>query len=113
MSGQAPAVDNLGNIFVTTGNGTTGVAGNPNDPGSRGESLLKLSANLQLQDFFTPADWQSLNDADLDYGSDGAKGITPRGLCVEGRAGSADIHAIGPANIGLVVIDKLQVVLLG
>ena len=57
MSGQAPAVDNSGNIYVSVGNGQTGTGGNANDPRDRGESLVKLSASLQVQDFFTPMDY--------------------------------------------------------
>jgi len=108
MSGQAPAVDNLGNIYVTTGNGTTGITGNPNDPGSRGESLLKLSANLQLQDFFTPADWQSLNDADLDYGSDGVILIPNSNLSLSGSKESY-LYLIDDNGMGKTTTDNSNV----
>ncbi len=74
MSGQPPAVDDNGNIYLTTGNGTTGFGGNPNDTVNRASSLLKLSTTsgaLKVTDFFTPMDYQYENDNDLDYGSDG------------------------------------------
>jgi len=71
MSGQPPAVDDDGNLYVSTGNGTTGENGNPNNPINRGSSLLKLSPTLILKDFFTPANFNYLNDWDLDYGVDG------------------------------------------
>lgn len=68
--GAAPAVDSAGNIFVVGGNGTF-------DPGGKGpdvgESFLKLSTNggLTLVDFFTPFNYDSLNQNDLDVGSAG------------------------------------------
>lgn len=71
MSGQPPSVDDDGNLYVTTGNGSTGQNGNPNDPVNRGSSLIKLSPSLSVKDFFTPANHKYLNDFDLDYGVDG------------------------------------------
>jgi Secretion system C-terminal sorting domain len=75
MSGQGPAVDDDGFIYVTTGNGTTGSTGQPNDTINRASSLIKLSTasgQLKAVDFFTPADFEYQNDNDLDYGVDGA-----------------------------------------
>ncbi len=71
MSGQPPAVDDDGNLYVTTGNGTTGSGGNPNDTTNRGESIIKLSPKLKVIDFFTPMNYIYLNNHDLDYGVDG------------------------------------------
>ncbi|HEU5053338.1 MAG TPA: T9SS type A sorting domain-containing protein [Hanamia sp.] len=71
MSGQAPSVDDDGNIYVTTGNGTTGVGTNPNDTSNRGSSLVKLSPELKVEDFFTPSNYQYLNSNDRDYGCTG------------------------------------------
>jgi uncharacterized protein (TIGR03437 family) len=68
--GAAPAVDAGGNIFVVGGNGTF-------DPGGKGpdvgESFLKLSTSggLTLADYFTPFNYDSLNQSDLDVGSAG------------------------------------------
>ena len=74
MSGQAPAVDDNGFIYVSTGNGTVGGGGNPNKKINRGESIVKLSTasgNLNVVDFFTPADYEWMEEHDLDYGIDG------------------------------------------
>ena len=74
MSGQAPAVDDSGYIYISTGNGTVGSDFFPGDTINRGESLLKLKPygnTLKVYDFFTPNDYQYLEDNDLDYGVDG------------------------------------------
>lgn len=74
-SGTGPAVDAGGNLLVVTGNGTVGVGTDPANPRNRGESALKLTpsgATLQVASFFTPHDYQYLNDYDLDMGSMGS-----------------------------------------
>jgi len=70
MSGQAPAADASGNLYLAVGNGTVDTAGGPN----RGESFLKLArsgTNLTVASWFTPYDWQNLENGDLDLGSGG------------------------------------------
>jgi len=76
MSGTAPAVDGAGNLYFTTGNSLnedrTAVEYNtfnsdPNDPVNRGESVVKLDANLGIADYFTPFNYIELNDADKDF----------------------------------------------
>jgi len=66
MSGAAPALDQSGNLLVTTGNGTyDGTTG-------FGESTIKLEArSLRPLDSFTPANFNTLNDFDLDFGTQG------------------------------------------
>jgi uncharacterized protein (TIGR03437 family) len=68
--GAAPAVDAAGNIYVVGGNGTFDAGGKGPDVG---ESYLKLSASggLALADYFTPFNYASLNQSDLDVGSAG------------------------------------------
>lgn len=68
QSGRGPAVDAEGNIYFETGNGAF--------DGTRnfGSSLIKLTAGkaaFSLADFFTPHDFQALNDRDVDLGSTG------------------------------------------
>ena len=66
-SGRAPAVDGSGDVFAVTGNGAwDGMA-------NFGESVLHLSgSNLSLLDWYTPKEWDNLNDQDWDLGSAGA-----------------------------------------
>jgi outer membrane protein assembly factor BamB len=66
MSGAGPAFDKAGNIYFATGNGTS--------DGTRGfgESLLKVEPkSLRVLDYFTPSNFNTLNDFDLDFGSQG------------------------------------------
>ena len=74
-SGTGMAADAAGNLYVVAGNGTVGDSGDPTSLTNRGESALKLvpsGSTLQVASYFTPFDYQFLNDHDLDYGSVGA-----------------------------------------
>jgi hypothetical protein len=56
MSGNGPAIDPSGNLYVATGNGAF------DGKTQFGESVLKLSSRtLALQSYFTPANWSCLN----------------------------------------------------
>jgi hypothetical protein len=56
MGGGGPVIDSAGNVYVPTGNGNFAVKG-----GAYGNSVVKLSSSLSLQDFYTPPDWKQLN----------------------------------------------------
>jgi len=74
QSGTGMAADAQGNLYVVTGNGTVGDLGDPTSPTNRSESALKLTpsgSTLQVASYFTPQDYQALNDSDLDYGTMG------------------------------------------
>ena len=70
-SGEAPPVDDNGNLFVSTGNGYF------SSPGTWGNSILKLSTSGGLAvanpatDTFTPYNQSALGNADLDLASAG------------------------------------------
>lgn len=74
QSGRAPAIDDQGNIYVTTGNGEF------DGDESFSESILRFSStltpanagDLTIADWFTPHDWDNLNNTDWDFGSTGA-----------------------------------------
>jgi outer membrane protein assembly factor BamB len=74
-SGAGMAADAQGNLYVVAGNGTVGDAGDPTSLTNRGESALKLTpsgSTLRVASYFTPYNYQFLNDNDLDYGGMGA-----------------------------------------
>ena len=61
-SGNAPAIDSAGDVWASTGNGTS-------NNFDFSESVVKLNPNLNVLDWFAPSDWQSLDSSDLDLGS--------------------------------------------
>jgi len=74
MSGQAPAADDSGNLYLSVGNGTVGDGGDLGSVVNRGESFLKLSragSALNVSSWFTPYNWQELENGDVDLGSGG------------------------------------------
>jgi uncharacterized protein (TIGR03437 family) len=78
--GAAPAVDENGNIYLVAGNGTFDYAtGGPD----LGESYIKLTPGLGVEDYFAPFNFATLNQRDLDVGSAGV-------ALLGDEAGSAD-----------------------
>ncbi len=82
MSGWGPAADASGNIYVVTGNsdpsGTTydGVT-------DIQESVIKVSPDLStVLDLFTPYDWPTLDQKDMDFGSGGVMLLPPQPVAV-------------------------------
>ncbi|MGH8289844.1 MAG: hypothetical protein ACREV7_12600 [Steroidobacteraceae bacterium] len=71
MGGAAPAADGAGNLYVLTGNAGFD-APSPEPPNDDyGDSLLKLSPDLKVLQYFTPSD-QHFNDVENnDFGSGG------------------------------------------
>jgi predicted RecA/RadA family phage recombinase len=71
MSGGGLAADGLGNIYLSTGNGTFDVT-DPQAP-AFGDSVLKLLTGdgVRVGDFFTPWNQDALAGADADLGSGG------------------------------------------
>jgi hypothetical protein len=72
MSGGAPAVDSAGNLYLATGNGTFDAANTTAPTNDYGDSLMELSSNLQVQQYFTPSDQLIDQNGDDDFGSGGA-----------------------------------------
>jgi uncharacterized protein (TIGR03437 family) len=69
--GAAPAADSAGNIFAVSGNGTFDAAGGTVAGPDLGESYIRFSSasGLSVADFFTPFNFDSLNNSDADTGS--------------------------------------------
>ena len=87
QSGTGMAADAEGNLYVVTGNGTVGDIADPTSPTNRAESALKLSpagATLRVASYFTPSNYQFLNDYDLDYGGMGGFLIPNSGYYLTG-----------------------------
>jgi hypothetical protein len=81
MSGEGPAIDESGNVYVATGNGTY------NGTTDFSDSVLKMTlqgGQLRLVDWFTPTDQVELKDDDYDLGSGGVALIPNSHLAVAG-----------------------------
>ncbi len=78
QSGQAPAVDEKGNIYFVTGNGDW------NGTTQFSESFIKLDPQLKMTDWFTPTNHLELDKADNDLDSSGATLIPGKHLVVGG-----------------------------
>lgn len=71
QSGAAPAVDSFGNIYVMNGNGTFDANTGGSDYGEALEKLAPSGGTLTVADYFTPSNYESLNESDLDLGGGG------------------------------------------
>jgi len=76
MSGDGPAADSAGNLYVVTGNADPNTYDGAN---AIQESLVKLSPDLShVLDLFTPYDVSQLDAADADFGSGGVLVLPPQ-----------------------------------
>jgi hypothetical protein len=82
MAGQGISVGQDGNLYTVSGNGTT--TADNNHVGGRSSSLIKLTQQLSVLDWFTPANYRYLDSLDLDYGSDGVLIVPNSGTTVSG-----------------------------
>jgi hypothetical protein len=93
MGGGGPASDDQGNIFISTGNG-------PYDGGPEwGDSVLKLNAQLQVLDHFTPADFDYLQCGDIDMGAGGVMLIPGQSRVIAGGK-VGELYVLDAANLG-------------
>jgi outer membrane protein assembly factor BamB len=77
-------IDAAGSVYVVTGNGDSRSAFD------YGNSVVKLSSDLQVQSYFAPSDWSALNAGDVDLGSLGATVLPAIGMVVSvGKQGVA------------------------
>src|SRR6266404_8433409 len=111
QSGVGLAADTDGNIFVETAE-----SGAPYDVPSGGQtycnSVLKLSQNLTLADYFTPWSVAYLNSHDLDLSSTGAlilpdqDGPYPNELVASGKQGV--VYVLNRDNLGMFSANDSQ-----
>jgi len=105
QAGQGPNVDFNGDLYFMTGNGT--FDGNSNF----GESFIKLnpSNGLGLQDWFTPSDFDSMNNGDRDLGSAGPLLIPGTSLIVGGGKDGI-FYLLNTNSMGHEVTNDTQIV---
>ena len=98
QSGRPPVVDSSGYVYVFTGNGyTTGYDGVNNFS----ESVLKLNpANgLSLVDWFTPSNWSTLDNDDLDLASSGPM-LVPGTSLLAGGGKAGVLYVLNTGGLG-------------
>jgi hypothetical protein len=104
MAGAAPAFDGNGNLYASTGNGDW------NGSANFGETLLKLAPRtLSLLDWFTPSNWMSLNNGDLDLGSAGPIFLPGTNMAVIGGKGGGKGYLIDSNSLGHMVSGDTQI----
>jgi outer membrane protein assembly factor BamB len=91
-SGNAPAVDSSGHIWISTGNGNSG------STFDFSESVIELDSNLNMLQWWAPSTWSSLDGSDLDIGSS-MPVLLPGGLAFEiGKQGVG--YLLDSASLG-------------
>lgn len=101
QGGGGIAADATGNLYLMTGNGDF----NANTGGhDYGDSFIKLSPTLSVEDYFTPYNQASLDSGDLDLGSGGPvllpdqSGADPHLMVGAGKQGT--IYLVNRDNLG-------------
>ena len=93
MGSGGPIADSAGNIYVSTGNGPW------DGKTAYGDSILKFSPTLTLEDYFTPNDYAYLNCHDGDLASGGLLMIPGSSNLVGGGKGGK-LYLVNTANLG-------------
>lgn len=97
QSGNGPAADEAGDVYVASGNGTFDVNADGLD---FGDSFLKLTPDLMLLDYFTPDNHAYLDGGDLDVGPSGA-------LLLPAQPGGKPHLLVGASKDGTIyVLDR-------
>jgi outer membrane protein assembly factor BamB len=101
QSGRGPAIDAAGNVYYETGNGSW--------DGRRnfGTSVIKLAvgiAGITVEDYFTPHDWEALNQRDVDLGSTGPLLIPGADLLLCGNK-KGILYLLDSRNLGKLTPD--------
>ena len=93
QSGNGPAADPEGNLYVMTGNGLFETNHQYSD------SFVKLSPDLKVLDWFTPWNYKKLNDLDLDLGSAGPM-LLPKSDQLVGGGKQGWLYLLSQTNLG-------------
>ena len=108
MGAAAPSVDEDGNIYVTTGNGTFDGTAN------FGEAAVKLSPTLQVLDYFAPYNFATYDAGDIDLGSASImvvpyqNGAHPHELVVCGKP--TPVYVLDRDNLGKIGTNSDNVI---
>ena len=93
QSGNGPAADTSGNVYLITGNGTWDGENNFS------ETFLKMSSGLKLLDWHTPSNYVNLDKLDLDLTASGPLLIPGTSLVVGGGKDGV-LHLVKTTSMG-------------
>ena len=93
QSGNGPAADSSGNVYLITGNGSW------DGENDFSETFLKMDKNLKLLDWHTPSDYANLDSGDQDLTSSGPLLIPGKGLVIGGGKDGV-LHLINVSDMG-------------
>ena len=102
MSGEGISADPAGNLYLATGNGTVGNSNNRSDLTNRADSILKLTrsgSKLTVSSWFTPYNFQDLENGDIDMNSSGIMLIPGTTLAVGGGK-QGIVYLVNRDNMG-------------
>ena len=102
QAGSGPSVDAGGNLYLGSGNGDW------NGTTNFGQSVFKLSPTLQLKDYFTPDNWQTESNNDVDLGCGGLIVIPGTNLLLEGSK-EGILYLLNTQNMGHMVTGNTQI----
>ncbi len=92
MGGAAPEVDSAGNIWASTGNGSSST------PYDDSDSVFELSPRLTLEQLFAPSTWQYDNSHDQDLGSTAPALLTDGTVLQVGKSSTG--YLLSQADLG-------------
>jgi hypothetical protein len=98
QGGQGLTVDDAGNILAITGNGSV-----DQSKGSFGNSVIRINKSTsEIEDYFTPYNWDYLNKYDIDLGCGGLLHIPGRNIVIapskQGKLYVLDTNNLGGAR---------------
>lgn len=96
QGGVGPAADTDGNVYVVTGDGLLNADRNGRD---YGDSVVKLSEQLAVVDFFSPSDQASLRRMDRDLGATGPI-LIPGAMSLVAGAKDGRLFVLDRGNLG-------------
>ncbi len=95
MSGAGMVADDSGNLYYISGNGTFTASGGGKE---YGDSIVKLSPSLTVQDYFTPFDQSNMNSHDIDLGVGGPTLLPGNQIVFADKKGS--VYLVNTTNLG-------------
>ncbi len=96
----APAFDSAGDVYVATGNGDS------TTDFDQANSVLRLSADLKLLDFFAPSNWADMSRRNADLGSTGPLLLDNGNILQVGKSGQG--YLLDAARLGEVGGEVFQ-----